>query len=123
MVSRVYIFIYSVEACVGMRAHTSHAVHFCQGTSVLLFFSPPSLRQLAQPVQRGSLRTRAPTKTVPGLNAVNSPCFNAALVIVAFFFWGAGGQGGCWWCAVKQRRELPEGTRKSEDCREENKMA
>lgn len=89
----MYIFIYSVEVCVGMRAHTSHAVHFCQGTSVLLFFSTPSLRELAQPVQRGSLRTRARTseQTVLGLNAVNSPCLNAALLIVAFFFWGAGG--------------------------------
>lgn len=31
--------------CVGIGAHTPHAVHFCQGTSVLLFFSAPGCEQ------------------------------------------------------------------------------
>lgn len=39
--------------CVGIGAHTPHAVHFCQGTSVLLFFSAPVCEQ-KQPPQQGS---------------------------------------------------------------------
>lgn len=45
--------------CVGIGAHTPHAVHFCQGTSVLLFFSTPVCEQ-KQPLSR-ALRARALT--------------------------------------------------------------
>lgn len=53
MVSHLYIFIYSVCVCGYTCTHTHHAVHFCQGTSVLLFFSAP-VRQQKQPLQQGT---------------------------------------------------------------------
>lgn len=105
MVSHVYIFTLYVRVC-GVRAHTPHAVHFWQGTSVLLFYTL-LLMSKGNPCS-GALEGE-------GMNI----CFSAALLIVACCFWSTGGSDTA---AVKDRRELPEGTRKSEDSREENTM-
>ena len=97
--------------CGGIRAHTPHAVHFCQGTSVLLFLLALLFVSKSNPCSRALEGERTAVhlrKLCQGLNAVKSPRLNTALLIVAFFFWGAGGQDSCYGCAVKERRELPE---------------
>lgn len=57
--------------CVGIGAHTPHAVHFCQGTSVLLFFRAPVCEQ-KQPLSRAH---GARAQAVLGLNPCEvQPC-------------------------------------------------